>query len=56
MLKGTLYLDGEMDTERLVILLANNGYRVQIEQVEGFDAYSRQYRIRYKREEEYDEV
>ena len=55
MTRGVLYIDSNMDMERLVTLLANNGYKVQVRQDEGIDAFSMRYRVDYKRKEEYDE-
>ena len=55
MTRGVLFIDGNLDMERLVTLLANNGYKVQVRRDEGFDAFSMQYRIDYKRRDEYDE-
>lgn len=55
MTRGVLYIDGNLDMERLVTLLANNGYKVQVRRDEGIDAFSMQYRIDYKRRDEYDE-
>lgn len=55
MIKGTLIIDGNMDMERLVSLLANNGYTVQIKQEEGADLFGMQYQVKYKRKDEWDE-
>lgn len=55
MIKGTIYIDGNMDMERLVTLLANNGYTVQVKQEEGVDLFGIQYRVIYRRKDEYDE-
>ena len=55
MTRGALYIDSNMDMERLVTLLANNGYKVQVRQDEGIDAFSMRYRIDYKRADEWEE-
>ena len=55
MTKGTLFLDGAIDMERITTILADNGYTVRIKQEEGFDIFTRQYRIDYKRKDEFDE-
>lgn len=55
MIKGTIYLDNEYDTERLIALLANNGYTVQTKKVHGFDLFSMEYQIKYKRKDEFEE-
>ena len=55
MTRGVLFIDGNLDMERLVTLIANNGYKVQVRRDEGIDAFSMQYRIDYKRRDEYDE-
>lgn len=55
MTRGVLYLDGNLDMERLVTLLANNGYKVQVRQDEGIDVFSMRYRIDYKKTDEWDE-
>ena len=56
MIKGTLFIDGAIDMERIVTILADNGYTVRVRQEEGFDAFSREYRIDYKRKDEFVEV
>jgi hypothetical protein len=55
MIKGTIYLDSEQDTEHLVTLLTNNDYVVQTKRVHGFDLFSMEYQIKYKRKDEFDE-
>ena len=55
MIKETLYIDGNMDMERLVSLLTDNDYTVQVKRVEGFDCFTMQYQIDYKRKEDLDE-
>ena len=56
MIKGTLFIDGAIDMERMITLLADNGYTVRVKQEEGFDAFTRQYRIDYKcKNDEFDE-
>lgn len=55
MVKGSVVIDGNMDMERLVTLLANNGYTVQVKQEEGVDLFGVEYRVSYKRKDEYDE-
>ena len=54
MTKGTIYIDGEVDAERLITLLANNDYTVQVKKVFGFDAFCTEYEIKYKRKDEED--
>ena len=55
MIKGTIYIDGNMDMERLVNVLADNNYTVQVKRVEGFDCFTMQYQIDYKRKDDLDE-
>ena len=55
MTKGTIYIDGNMDAERLVTLLAMNGYTVQVKVEEGVDVFGIEFRIDYKRKDELDE-
>ena len=57
MIKGTIFIDvdGSMDMERLVRLLADNDYEVRVRRVEGFDCFTMQYQIDYKRKEDMDE-
>jgi len=55
MIKGTLFIDGAIDMERMITLLADNGYTVRVKLEEGFDAFLREYRIDYKRKDEFDE-
>lgn len=55
MIKGTIYIDGSLDMERLVTLLTSNDYTVQVKQEEGVDLFGIQYRIDYKRKDEFDE-
>ena len=54
MIKGTLYIDSEVDAERLITLLAKNDYTVQIKKVFGFDAFCTEFEIKYKRKDEDD--
>lgn len=56
MIKGTLIIDGNSDMERIVTLLVNNLYEVRVRQEEGIDAFYREYRIDYKRKDEFDEA
>ena len=55
MTKGTLFIDNNLDMEQIVTLLANNLYEVRVKQEEGIDAFCREYRIDYKRKDEFDE-
>lgn len=55
MTKGTIFIENNLDAERLTTLLATNGYTVRYRQVEGFDAYTFTFQIDYKRKEEDDE-
>ena len=41
--------------ERLVSLLTDNDYEVRVKRVEGFDCFTMQYQIDYKRKEDFDE-
>lgn len=54
MTKGTIYIDNKLDAERLVTLLADNGYTVQITVTHGYDILETEYEIKYKRKDEYD--
>ena len=55
MIKGTLYISNNLDAERLVTLLAMNGYEVRVKAVETIDAFSLEFRIDYKKKEDFDE-
>lgn len=58
MTKGTIYIEGKYDTERLTTLLADNGYTVQVSVVDGYDVLAfeaNEYEIKYKRKDEYDD-
>lgn len=55
MIKGTIFIDGSMEMERLVSLLTDNNYEVRVKRVEGFDCFTMQYQIDYKRKEDFDE-
>lgn len=55
MTKGTIHLDNNMDMERLVTLLTNNGYKVKVEMADGIDWLYREYKISYRRKDDKDE-
>ena len=55
MIKGTIYISGNMDAERLTTLLATNGYEVRVKAEESIDTFGLEFRIDYKRKEEFDE-
>ena len=55
MIGGRLLIDGYVSMNRLVTLLTENDYTVQVKQIEGFDAFDRQFEIKYKRAEDEDE-
>lgn len=55
MIKGTLYLYNSIDMERIVTLLAKNGYTLQVKEEEGLDAFCMEYRVDFKRKDEFDD-
>ena len=55
MIKGAIIVDSYTDMERLVTLLTDNRYTVQVKQTEGIDVFCKEYEIKYKRRDEWDE-
>lgn len=51
--KGTLYINDQIDAERLITLLAKNGYKVQVEILDSIDDFDIEYKIKFKRKDEY---
>lgn len=55
MIKGTIYMNEWVDATRLANTLVENDYSVQIKKEPTIDDFETEYRIDYKRKDEFDE-
>ena len=49
--KGVIFVEGEHNMKELVDLLTRNDYTVQVKWVDGVDAFSMEYEVKYRRKD-----
>ena len=55
MTKGTIYINDWLGVSRLSDVLVDNGYSIQIRKEPTIDEFETEYRVDYKRKDEFDE-